>query len=82
MMGPVVTAVVHCDPVVARPSGSRAPDRVLNLGGQQLVQHPQPDQPLGHPPSRQDSAVLGHHGHVVVGLGPNEPTNINPSSFP
>jgi Winged helix-turn helix len=28
---------------------------------------------VGHPPSRQHPAVLGHHGHVVVGLGPIEP---------
>jgi hypothetical protein len=47
--------------------------RVLDLGGQQLVEHGQPGQPLGNPLPSGHAAELVHHHHVMVLLGPVQP---------
>jgi len=56
--------------------------RVLGLAGQQLMHQPQPSQPVCHPPGRQQAAVGGHHGHIVVVLGPIEPDKQQPVLLP
>jgi hypothetical protein len=56
--------------------------RVGDQAGQQLMQHGQPGQPLGHPPGRHHPAALVHDGHIMVLLGPVQPDEQHPSSSP